>query len=139
MKHIITLFILSLLYQSEVEILGRWKIQSFDAIEKIKQSPAYAFGDDSARKELDRQFNLILENGEYHFKNDTLFYTDIEGGALVKRRALWTMTDEMLTFKEIDRAFERQAQINFLSKDSLSISLIIDGKAGDSNLIFTKF
>jgi len=138
MKHILTVIILISLFQSEPEIIGRWKIQSFEAIDKLKQSPAYIYGDAEARKQLDQQFNLMLENGEYYFKNDTLFYSDIERGVLVKRRAIWTKTDDILTIKEIDRAFERKAQIQFVSKDSLAISLIIDGEVRDSNLIFSK-
>ncbi|SMG38736.1 hypothetical protein SAMN05661096_02565 [Marivirga sericea] len=138
MKYVLTIILMFALYQSEPEIIGRWQIQSFEAIDKIKQSPAYTYGDADAREQLDKLFNLMLENGEYYFKNDTLYYSDIEHGKIIKRRAIWTKKDDILTINEIDRVFERQAQINFLSKDSFAISLIIHGKAGDSNLIFTK-
>ncbi|WKK79942.1 hypothetical protein [Marivirga arenosa] len=80
-----------------------------------KEAIASKITEEAATLKIDSlflQFDQMLENGEYHFKNNTLFYMDLEGGNLVKRRALLTMTNEMLTFKEIGKAFERQAQIN---------------------------
>lgn len=138
MKHIIAVIILITLYQSDSKIIGKWKIQSFGAIDNIKLSPAYTYGDAEARAQLDRLFNLMLEQGEYHFKNDTLYHSDIEHGKIIKRRAIWNRSNEILNFKEIDRAFERQAKIEFLSKDSLVILPIIEGKGPGSKLIFTK-
>lgn len=137
MKYILTVIILGTIIQSEPKIEGKWKIQSYGAIDNIKLSPAYTFGDPDTKEQIDELFRLMLEKGEYHFQNDTLIYTDIEKQKLVKRRAIYKNKDGILTITEIDRPYERQAEIYHLSNDSLIILPIIEGKSG-SKLIFKK-
>ena len=96
------------------------------------------FGDENSRELLDKQFEAILTNGEYNFDKDTLRYTDIQGQNLKTRKAHWVIKKNVITIKEIDRPFERQAFVHFLSKDSLVISPIIDEDVGDSQIIFSK-
>ena len=138
MKYIIALFILLTIKQSEPKVIGRWKIKAYDAIETIKQTPAYIFGDPGMGNQIDLQIREILNSGEYFFHSDTLIYSDIERNSLVNRRAIWKKDGDILKMTEIDRPYERRAKIHLLSKDSLVISPIIDGMVAASKLYFIR-
>jgi hypothetical protein len=56
----------------------------------------------------------------------------------VTRRALYSINDDTLKIKEIDRSFDRKAIINYCSNDSLVIVPIISGKSGTSKIVFIK-
>ena len=129
--------ILNIHFQN-TSIYGIWKIRSYDVIDKIKQSPAYLFGDENGRKILDRQFEEVLSRGEYIFGNDTLWYTDIQNNKLIQRRAFWKIDGNNLQIIEIDRRFDREAYIHKLNADTLIISPIIEGDLGKSKILFTK-
>lgn len=120
------------------DLEGKWLLRSYDAIDKIRSSPAYLFGDNDAKRALEKQFEEILAKGEYSFGTDTLRYTDLEGGTVVYRRALWHMKEQVLYIDELDRPYHRQAMIHKASKDSLVLSPIIDGVAADSKMRFIR-
>ncbi len=122
----------------ESVIHGSWKLRSYDAIDNIKNSPAYLFGDEKAVEMIDQQFETILAKGEYNFGADTLNYTDLEGTVLVYRRALWKIDGYYLKIKEIDRDYEREAYIRILKPDSLVLSPVIDGEVVESEMVFTR-
>lgn len=119
-------------------IIGTWKIKSYDAIDNIKQSPAYKYGVESTRSQVDQMFLEILTKGEYHFEPDTLRYSDLEKTKLVIRRAIWKINQDILTISEIDRPFEREALIRKLTADSLIISPIIEGVPANSRIRFVR-
>lgn len=139
MKSSLLFFITLIFIQTTSDsIIGNWKIVSYDAIDKIKTSPAYLYGAAEVRQLIDEQFETILKSGAYNFKKDTVYYSDLQEQALVTRSALWSLNEDILYFKEIDRPYERQAYVHHISQDSLVISPIINGTVGSSKIIFKK-
>lgn len=139
MMRLLVIFSLLFLYQDTAERLkGRWALRSYDAIDKIRTSPAYLFGDDKDREALEKQFMEILTKGEYNFTADTLHYTDLEGGAIVYRDALWHLDGLVLYIDEINRPYHRQAFIHHVSQDSLVMSPIINGETGSARMRFVR-
>ncbi len=128
---------LSLLFTND-KLQGKWKLHSFDTIDKIRLSETYLLATEEQRDLMEQRFEKVLDESYYHFSNDSLFYSDLDRGIMVTRRALWELNDDVLTIKEIDRKYVRQALIRHVSKDSLVLSLIVEGKAGDGKLVFTR-
>jgi len=120
------------------EIIGIWKLRSYDAINAIKSSPSYIFADESSRQIIDNNFKDILKNGFYSFATDTLVYADMERNEVVFRRALWSLERDILKITEIDRPFKREAFVRKLTQDSLILSPVIDNKVRISKMIFTR-
>jgi hypothetical protein len=125
-------------YMQNISLIGTWKIESYDAIDKIRQSPTYITGDAYSREMIERQIDEILSKGEYIFSNDTLRYTDLQNNKLVYRKAIWKIEGDILKIIEIDRPYEREAYVHNLNADTLIISPIIDGIVGDSKIVFSK-
>ncbi len=128
---------LSLVFSND-KLQGKWKLNSFDTIDKIRLSETYLLASEEQRDLMEQRFEKVLDESYYHFSNDSLFYSDLDRGIMVTRRALWELKDDVLTIKEIDRKYVRQALIRHVSKDSLVLSLIVEGKAGDGKLVFTR-
>lgn len=129
----------STVFSQEKELLlGNWKLQSYEAIEKIRSSPGYYFGDSTSRAQIEKVFKRTLDSTYYEFKKDTLIYTSIEGLEAVIRTALWELSGNTISIKETERNFERQAHLILVNKDTLIITPIIEGKIGSSKMLFTK-
>jgi hypothetical protein len=133
-----TVIMFYLLSQPEELLVGKWKIVEFTTIDKIRSSPQYAFADEQSRKLVEQRFTNMLKKGYYKFSSDSLEYTDLDGKDIMIRDAVWSLEDSLITIKEVYRPFERQALLRYVSKDSLVLSLVIEGKAGEDYLIFKK-
>ena len=140
-KVLIALLIISLMsfYSTDDPIIGQWKLISYDAIENIKQNPAYQYADDHTRSQIDKQFEEILSKGKYIFTKDTLRYSDLEGTEIVNRRAIWTRKADELIISEIDRPFKRKAYIRKVSVDSLILSPILEDEISESRMRFVRY
>jgi hypothetical protein len=137
--HWIIIFSLPLFLQDgSYNLRGNWSLRSYDAIDKVRASPGYLFGDDKDRQALEKQFEEVLTKGAYIFSADTLHYTDLEGGAIIYRDALWHVKGQVLYIDEINRPYHRQAFIHFVTNDSLVISPIIEGIASTSKMKFVR-
>lgn len=123
---------------SDQDLQGVWKLQSFDAIDKIKASAVYQNANPMARMMMDERFDLALNHVTYEFSADTLKYTDIDFNQLVHRRAIWYKKDQIIHFEEIDRTFKRSAFVKKLTADTLILNLIVEDGIADSDLVFTK-
>ncbi|MEO1652724.1 MAG: hypothetical protein AAFU64_04190 [Bacteroidota bacterium] len=123
---------------SEDPLIGKWKLKSNTMIAQIKNSPAFLDAEPDMQARMNKIFNTFLKEGEYHFKKDTLVYTDLMGTSIVRRRATWKRDDKIIQIKEIDRPLEREAQIVYLNGDSLVISPIIQGVIGKSKISFVR-
>ena len=124
--------------QPSEQIIGKWKLTSYGAISKIRSSPAYIMGDETAREMIEKQFKAILENGHYSFAEDTLIYTDLNRDKIVNRRATWLLSGDTLVMNEIDRPYMRMAYVRLLNADSLIMNPIIEGEIGDSDMVFIR-
>ena len=122
------------------EIIGSWKLKSFDTIDFIRSSPEYAQGSQATREEIDGMVDLMLENTYYHFlDSENLVYTDLKGDEMIERKAVYKINDEDdLTMKEIERPFARQAKIIELTDDVLIISPVVNNKVGAGKMVFDR-
>ena len=117
-------FLLIFRQEESSPLIGKWKMESYDAIAKIKFSPAYLFGDDEARKQMDAQFKLALDSTFYIFRRDTLVYTSIEHEKAMLRTALWELKNDTIFIEELERNYKRKALLISVNKDELVISPI---------------
>ena len=124
MLYTILISFLSILPQENPLLLGKWKMQSYDAIAKIKLTPAYIFGDDESRKRMDARFKLALDSTFYYFKKDTLIYTSIESNKIVHRTALWELKQDTIYINELERNYKRKAILMSVNTNELVISPI---------------
>ncbi|WMN12405.1 hypothetical protein QYS49_33480 [Marivirga salinae] len=139
MKTFVILFFSFITFQQSTSTIeGRWKLVSYDVIEMIRLSPGYVNGDDYTRSQIEKQFDLILSKGEYNFEKEQLVYTDLEGDNIKYRNAEYSINADTLFINEIDRDYKRKAFIRFINTDSLVLAPIIEGKVGNSNLIFNR-
>ena len=123
----------------EVNLLsGKWKFVHYEAIEFIRNSPAYAYGSKEEVEMMEKMFAQLYEEGHYTFTNDTLYYSDFDKNSLITRRALFEINDTTLKIKEIDRPNIREALIQNITSDSLVLIPIINGTIGRSKMIFAK-
>ncbi|NMM47777.1 lipocalin family protein [Marinigracilibium pacificum] len=134
----LTIFFLIISFQTKNQIIGEWKLASYDAIDKIRETPAYIFGDEAAKEMIEKQFSLMLNDGKYVFTAKTLNYTDIEKGNIVTRTALWKLDNNTLTIQETERNYKREAFIKKITSDSLILVPVIDGIVGDSKMTFIR-
>jgi hypothetical protein len=134
----VLVFISSILAaQDSVTIIGRWKLEKYDAFEKAKKTPAYLLGTEDEIQKYDDMVKLLLDSTLYEFRqNGTMIYTDMENQNLVKREAWWKIKDGILFINELKRPYKREAKIVSLTPTLLIITPIIDGKAGDSKMTF---
>lgn len=119
-------------------LIGKWKMQSYDAISKIKLSPGYIFGDDEDRKQMDAQFKLAIDSTLYDFKKDTLIYTSIERNTIIYRTALWELKKDTIYIDELERNYKRKALLISVSMDNLVISPITPTQSTPSKMRFKR-
>jgi hypothetical protein len=133
-------FIVSnLVGQDSVNLIGIWKMEKYDAFDKVKNTPAYLSGTGEEIQRYDDIVRLLLDSTIYDFRPDgTMVYTDMENQKLVKREAWWTIKDSILYINELKRPYKREAKIVSLTSSLLIMTPIIDGKAGDSKMTFKK-
>lgn len=121
------------------QLIGKWKLKSYDTIELILSSPAFQQMPENTKKEMTDRIDQQLDNTVYHFvSNDSLIYTDIESGKVVHRKAIYNLNGTYLTLKEIDRPYSRQAKILKLNKQTLIFTPVVEGKDGKGEMVFVR-
>ena len=116
-----------------------WKLKSYDVIEKIKFLDAYRQGSAEMKKRFDQIAQLVLDSTQYDFKpNGTLVYTDVDQAnvKIIRRKARWTVKEDILLIEETERAYKRKAKIKKLTTNQLILIPIINEKVGSSKMIF---
>ena len=152
MPRLIILFLLSLLLAAfnivtidpineKEAILGRWKLCSYDAIDKVKSSPGYINASAPERALIDEQFHAALNYTYYEFSADTLIYDDLlpMSSRLEKRRAMWKINENgIIEIEEIDRPYKRQLYLNSVNTDSLVLQIVLDGRLPSAKMVFAR-
>ncbi|AWW31170.1 hypothetical protein DN752_14110 [Echinicola strongylocentroti] len=110
---------------------GNWQLLRYDAIEKIKQSPSYQNASPQAKEGMDRKITRFLDNTFYHFTDgDSLYYIDLSEGALVQRKAVYTLEDSVLTISESGKRQNKQAKILELQENKLVLTPLVNEEKG---------
>ncbi|QDH80624.1 hypothetical protein FKX85_16880 [Echinicola soli] len=65
-------------------------------------------------------------------------YTDIEAGKVLKRSAVYNISGECLTLKELDRSYNRQAKIINLDEEPLILTPKVEGRDGKGKMVFSR-
>lgn len=114
-------------YEKE-SIFGKWDLVEYEVIDAIRNSDGYLLGDFNTQNLADLLFNLALDSMYYEFKKDTLYFIDIEpeSQTTIRRAAYWTLNNDTLYVKEIERIYFRKYFIKKLTNDSLIFNGIFD-------------
>jgi hypothetical protein len=124
---------------NESELVGHWKLVSYDAIDVIRLSDGYQYADDITKEEMEKMFDMTFDSTYYEFGKDTLKYSSVEiDDKVFHRRAIWKLIGDTLMIKEIDRIYFRKALVRSVDEKELVISPIIDDVVGKSKMVFSK-
>ena len=124
---------------NEIELVGRWRLVSYDAIDVVRLSDGYQFADDITKEEMEKLSDMTFDSTYYEFGKDTLKYSSVElYDKVLHRKAIWKLIGDTLMIKEIDRIYFRKALVRSVDEKELVISPIIGDVVGESKMIFRK-
>jgi hypothetical protein len=133
---ILTLFVFS----SEDFIQGKWKIHENEAFLNILTSDAYFSGKDDQKTKLAETVQFALDSTFYHFKNDSVFFTDTGTDNIVKHKSgKWLMNSDTLLIFESGKFTTHRFLINKLTKEELKVHVIFSNdEISRSTMTFRK-
>ncbi|WP_186755933.1 lipocalin-like domain-containing protein [Echinicola salinicaeni] len=121
-------------------IIGEWKLVKNEAVDQIRASKAYRSASPEKRMAMEDRIKILLSNTYYKFHDSTqLNFTDLEAGDIVQRQAVYTIKENILTIKEVDRDRSKEAQVIQLDEKNLILAPIINGKEQEAKMVFERW
>jgi hypothetical protein len=82
---------------NEIELVGRWRLVSYYAIDVVRLSDGYQFADDITKEEMEKLFDMTFDSTYYEFGKDTLKYSSVElYDKVLHRKAIWKLIGDTL-------------------------------------------
>ncbi len=111
-----------------------------EAFLSILTSDVYMAGTEDQKMKMAETFQFALDSTFYHFKNDSVFFTDAGPDEIVKHKSgKWLIRKDTLFIFESGKFKFHRFIINSLSEEKLKVHLLLSDKVvSKSTLTFKK-
>lgn len=122
------------------DLLGRWKLGSYEAFYNILTSESFLSGSDKQIESASKAFEFALANTCYDFKIDTVFFTDAAEGIVKNKTGKWVLEKDTLVIFDYGKIKTYKFLISEISDSQMKMYYVFPGGiVGKSSLVFTKF
>jgi hypothetical protein len=120
-------------------LIGKWKIESFETFEKIMNSQQFSEMDQESQIRGMSVYQLYMDNIQFDFSRDTLYFNDIKNEKLVEKKGQWHIEKDTLFINDLERIATYKYFIEELTESRLSLKVIFpDGEIANTGRIFKK-
>jgi len=82
---------------------GKWKIESFPAYDFLLASSLEKGVESDQYLKMLEIYNLYMDSSYYEFSNDTIYFTDMQGGKIVPKKGKWYLNHDTLVINDLEK------------------------------------
>jgi len=119
---------------------GKWKLSEFDAFDVVLTSQMFTSATDEKQTKMIESMNFILENTFYHFKGDSINYTNAGGdNQLSHLKGKFLVKSDTLVIFQSDKVNALKFFITSYKEETFKMKVVYrDGSLGPSVMTFIK-
>ncbi|WP_157359763.1 DUF5004 domain-containing protein [Algoriphagus mannitolivorans] len=137
---LLVLMIIGTSNQFDSKLEGKWKMHEVEAFLNILTSETYLIGTDEQKTKLAETFQFALDSTFYHFKNDSVYFTDAGPDNIVKHKTgKWLINSDTLIIFESGKIKVHRFLIDKLTEEELKVYMVLsDEVISRSSVTFKK-
>lgn len=131
---------LFLILQSEHPLEGKWKMYRNESMENILTSERFQNEDEQVKQNLAETFSNVLNGTFYHFRKDTVVFTDFKNHEIIELKGIWWTEADTLIVGQLGKISVQKYLITDLSETDLHLKMINprDGIVFKSRMMFKR-
>lgn len=121
-------------------LFGKWDLKFSEANFNLINSPAFEATPKNQQEEILEVNELYLKNAYYEFKNDTVFWTDVNPREkkVVYKKGKWQVNGDTLTIYDYEKIYTYRFLV-YVKENELTLRMIFpDGVLARSKIIFER-
>lgn len=121
-------------------LIGKWKMYRNESMENILTSQRFQMEDEQVQQNLAETFSNVLNGTFYHFREDTIVFTDYKNYEIVELKGIWWTDADTLVVGQLGKISVQKYLITELSESELHLRMINprDGTAFKSRMMFRR-
>jgi len=106
-------------------LAGKWKVDSFPAYEFLLASSLEKGIDSGQYLKMLELYNLYMDSSYYEFSNDTIYFTDMQGGKIVPKKGKWYLNHDTLIINDLEKIATYRFLVVKLDKDEFQFKSVL--------------
>ncbi|MCH7397791.1 lipocalin family protein [Belliella sp. DSM 107340] len=123
---------------SEEEILGYWKVHSFQAFDNIISSNNFKNAPPEVQEQMLETFNKVIEGSYFNFLQDTVFFSDYKESEIHEKSGMWYFNGDTIIINDLKKIKTYRFYKESLTKDELKLKLVYPNGDLSKNLLLLK-
>jgi hypothetical protein len=122
------------------DLEGKWKLSEFTAFDVVLTSQMFTTATDDNQTKMIESMNFILENTFYHFKGDSINFTNAGGdNQLSHKKGKFLVKSDTLVIFQSDKVNALKFFITSYKEETFKMRVVYrDGSLGPSVMTFIK-
>ncbi|MFD2036482.1 hypothetical protein ACFSKL_16875 [Belliella marina] len=119
------IFIILQFYSINDDLLyGKWKMYRNETMESILTSKRFQLEDEQTQQALAETFSKVLNGSFYHFKKDSVVFTDFKNDEIIELKGMWWTEGDTLIIGQLEKVSVQKYLITRLDESELHFKLI---------------